>query len=318
MPSPGADHRGDQVAPAGDDQADMIEAFVRCLGRGHAEVAAVTDLTRPWPTSTRTLLVTLHDGERLVVQRGQATRAGRALISRRIRLGHALRTAAPALGVPEVLGGDPRDARGPWLASRFVEGRPGQELLAGDEDARALGAAAGTVAADVARLSPRGLRLPARWADPRLLARTATGWLAAVDDRLGPRDSAAVRAVIARVPSVLASSPAAVQHGDLAPVNLVLRDGRVAGLLDHERVRLAPAAFDAAWFRYLVRFHHPERWAAAGPAFLDARGIPDTPESTALLDDLAALALLELAAGSATRAAGRRQWADRLAGHLRS
>jgi aminoglycoside phosphotransferase (APT) family kinase protein len=98
-----------------------------------------------------------------------------------------------------------------------------------------------------------------------------------------------------------------VSHGDLAPVNLVVRDGALAGVLDLERMRLAPAAFDAAWFRYLVQLHHPERQQAVWPPFAAARDLPGTSDTTAVLDDLAALACLELAATAPTSPA-RATW----------
>ena len=117
---------------------------------------------------------------------------------------------------------------------------------------------------------------------------------------------------MARIPLLVAAFPPRVTHGDLAPVNLIVGDGRIVALLDLERMRLAPAAFDAAWFRYLVRLHHPERWASAVPAFLAARGLPDDDVTASHLDDLAALALLELAAVAPARSAARRTWMARI------
>jgi aminoglycoside phosphotransferase (APT) family kinase protein len=128
--------------------------------------------------------------------------------------------------------------------------------------------------------------------------------------------SEAVRAVLDRIPVLLAAPPI-VAHGDLAPVNLLVDVERLTGILDLERLRLAPPLFDAAWFRLLVRHHHPERWPDAGPPFLAALGIPDCGAKAAALDDLAALACLEMLAALPSRSPGRVAWATRALERLR-
>jgi aminoglycoside phosphotransferase (APT) family kinase protein len=55
-------------------------------------------------------------------------------------------------------------------------------------------------------------------------------------------------------------------HGDLAPVNLLVRDGRVAAVLDLDRARLAHPLHDAAWFAWVVSFHHRDVAGAAWSA----------------------------------------------------
>jgi aminoglycoside phosphotransferase (APT) family kinase protein len=294
-----------------------VAGLLGLLGLSPDEIRGIQDVTRPWPTATRTVVVTLSEGERVVVQRGALTLAGRAGMARRIRLSHALRSRAPALCVPEVLGGDADDPRGPWVATRFVDGQAGSELLASNEQAAALGAIAGAAAAAVARTSPEGLRLSRRWADPMALSSAAGRWLRLVAAGLEVNESRATgpgeipldgaQALIERIPSLLEASPATVAHGDLAPVNLVVRDGALAGVLDLERMRLAPTALDAAWFRYLVQLHHPERQQAVWLPFAAARNLPDGSESTDVLDDLATLACLELAATAPTSPA-RAMW----------
>jgi len=292
-------------------EPDARVAIAGLLGRPARDIEHIADLTHPWATATRTQLVTLEGGERIVVQRGLSTRAGRAAIARRIRLSRALRRPGAQLPVPEVLAGDPRAADGPWLASRFVDGRLGSDLLDSGSDAAVLGAMAGTVAAGCAGLSAQGLRLGRRWADPGRLTRAAASWLESVGGGLSVDAVVRGRRLVERVPELLAASPPVVAHGDLAPVNLVVAGGSVVAVLDLERMRLAPAALDAAWFRYLVRLHHPERSAAATSALLAARGLADDAATALMLDDLAALACLELAA-SVKSAPGRRTWLARL------
>ena len=71
--------------------------------------------------------------------------------------------------------------------------------------------------------------------------------------------------------------------------------------------------FDAARWRWILRHHHPERWAAAWPAFRATAGLDDSPETTARLDLLAALQCLEMVHRSLARpAATRREWVARL------
>ena len=286
------------------------DELARLLGVSPATIVAVEDLTRGWATTTRSLLVTTGGGGRLVVQLGAPSRASRSAVARRMRVGEALAVRAPRLGVTDVLGGDPLASPGPWLATRYVEGTSGSELLDDDAGAARLGAAAGAVARAIAAVSPAGLGLSRRWAAAGTLQAVAAGWVSAVAVE-------GARPLLARIPAILEASPPALAHGDLAPVNLVIRGGRVTGLLDLERARIAPAAFDAAWFRLMILVHHPERWGAAGPAFLAARGFSDDARTAALLDDLAALACLELAAGARAGSSLRGTWSARAAGALR-
>jgi hypothetical protein len=48
---------------------------------------------------------------------------------------------------------------------------------------------------------------------------------------------------------------------------------RVVGLLDVDYARVADPLLDAAWWGWIVRYHHPERWIVAWPALLRAAGI---------------------------------------------
>ena len=261
------------------------------LGR---RVVSVLDLTRPWASDVRTRRATLEDGLVVVHQAGLPTAAGRAGIARRMRLSRSLAAAAaPGLLVPAVLDGDP-GADPPFLVTAFVPGRTGAELLGSDSDAVVLGRAAGAAARAIAAIPPRslGTRLPGLWGDAGLLSAAALRWLGGVRATLSPSEIRSVAGTIDGIPGLLAA-PAVLAHGDLAPVNLVIDDGRMVGLLDLERLRVAPAGFDAAWFRFMVRHHHPERWPVAGPAFLEAANLGDELHVRRRLDDLAVLACLE-------------------------
>jgi aminoglycoside phosphotransferase (APT) family kinase protein len=277
-----------------------------------ARVIGVEDLTRPWSTAVRTSLVTLDDGRRVVHQAGASTRSGRAGIGRRIRFGRAVRGAAPGLPLPEVLGGDP-EADPPIVVMAYVEGTTGDRLLSSREGAALLGRLAGNVAAAIAAVPAAaiGIRRPATWGDAGRLGSAARRWLRDAGPQLAPGRGESTLAVLEGIPALF-DGPPVVAHGDLAPVNLVIDGGRLAGLLDLERLRLAPAGFDAAWFRLLVRHHHPSAWPSAGPALLAATGLPDDRATASRLDDLAILACLEVLAGLPRQDPQRTTWATRL------
>ena len=279
----------------------------RVLGRG---VLAVEDLTRPWAATVRTSRVTLHDGRVVVFQAGLPTGARRAGIARRLRLGRVLGAVAPGLRVPAVLDGDPA-ADPPFLVTAFVPGRTGGELLGSAAEAVVLGRVAGEVARAVALVPRRSLGgggLARTWSDEQRLRAAASRWLGEASP--GMQDLVVAWGVLDRIPGLF-EAPPVLAHGDLAPVNLVLDGERLAGLLDLERVRVAPGGFDAAWFRLMIRHHHPERWGVAGQAFLEAAGLGHEPAVLRRLDDLAALACLEAAAANPRRSAARASWAAR-------
>ena len=48
---------------------------------------------------------------------------------------------------------------------------------------------------------------------------------------------------------------------------------RVVGLLDVDYARVADPLYDPAWWGWVVRYHHPERWIVAWPVLLRAAGI---------------------------------------------
>jgi aminoglycoside phosphotransferase (APT) family kinase protein len=268
------------------------------------------DLGSPWTTSTRTERLTLADGRRVVVQRAVGGAAARATIGRRIRLGRLLPAVAPWLPVPEVRGGEATGPR-PFVVTGFVPGISGRELLADDRGAAQLGRLMGELATGLAHVPTRGLRLGGTWGYPERLAAAADRWLNASAPDLGAGGARALERVLRRLPRELAGAAPVFAHGDLALVNILVRDGAVVALLDFERARLAHPFFDAAWWRWIVRHHHPERWEAAGPAFLEAAGLEDSPATAKRLDLLAALQCLEML-HRARRAEARRVWAARL------
>jgi aminoglycoside phosphotransferase (APT) family kinase protein len=101
-------------------------------------------------------------------------------------------------------------------------------------------------------------------------------------------------------------------HGDLVPANLLLRDGANV-LLDLEAARIGDPLLDAAWFRWIVAYHHPELVPAAWAAFAGAAGIATSDATVrALLDAYPVLRILEILAGPGVGPSARGRWLRQL------
>jgi aminoglycoside phosphotransferase (APT) family kinase protein len=274
----------------------------------------VEELTPPWATATRSALVGPEAAEmRFVVQWSASHRtADRGAMVRRLRLGREVARLAPWLPVPEVIGGDGRGPT-PFVVSRYVPGVSGRELLGDDAGAEIVGAAVGLAARGIARVPTASLRLSRTWSNPDRLGAAARRWLRATGPDVDARAASRLEGVIERLPESFAGVRPVFVHGDLSPVNVLIRDGVVVALLDLERARLAHPLFDAAWWRWIVRYHHPAAWPAAGGAFFAAAGIEENETTLARLSALAVLQCLEMLAstprGSSTI---RREWANRI------
>ena len=88
----------------------------------------------------------------------------------------------------------------------------------------------------------------------------------------------------------------------------------MVGLLDLEFARVADPLFDAAWWGWIVRYHHPTRWVAAFPHLLAAAGIPDdelTHTRIALLQRLRCLEVVDYQLRTG-RPEGAAMWSERL------
>ena len=282
-----------------------------------SRVVGVEDLTRPWATGVRTSLVTLEDGLRVVHQEGASTVAGRGGIARRMRFSRALRSAAPGLPVPEVLGGDAR-ADPPFVLTSYLTGEPGDALLATPAGAARLGRVAGGAAAALAAVPPAvlGRSLPRTWSDPDRLAAAAAGWLREAGPLLDHSASEAVRAVLDRIPVLLAAPPV-VAHGDLAPsTSWSTGSGSPASWISS----------GSAWRR---RSSTPPGSGSSSDTITRSAGRTPAPRSlrpsvsltseatAAALDDLAVLACLEMLAALPRRSPGRVAWAARARERLR-
>ena len=283
----------------------MLKEVERLLG---ATPTSVVDITSPWGSGTRTQLLTLARGEQVVLQRS----ADRAGMGRRIRLGRELPLRAPALPIASVIAADTRPPM-PFAVTRFANGISGAEMLGTDRDAIVLADLMGRLVPLLAAVPTRGLRLSTRWSEPEQLADVARRWLARGKKLLGPDAAADVERLIEEVPGLLGDAPATFAHGDFAPVNVIVHNAEIVALIDLERARVAHPLFDPAWWRLMVRFHHPQRWAAAASPFFATAGVDWTAHTVAQLDLLAVLQCLELVSSSPRRQPGiGASWAARL------
>jgi aminoglycoside phosphotransferase (APT) family kinase protein len=223
-----------------------------------------------WGTSSRTMLVTRRDGRRVVVQRPASGIAAGV----RLRVARLLddRLRGAGVPVPQLLAGDRRADAPPHLVTERIDGDPGNVLLDDPIDAIALATEMGRLARVVASVDVADVRLPGTWADPAALASSAERWLARVDGELGVAGDAA-GAQLARIPDAFAGRPAVLAHGDWVPVNVLVRGRGVVGVVDWEQARLADPLFDLAWWSWIIRVHHPDRYGAAMPALFETAGV---------------------------------------------
>jgi hypothetical protein len=88
----------------------------------------------------------------------------------------------------------------------------------------------------------------------------------------------------------------------------------VVGLLELEFARIADPQFDAAWWGWVVRYHHAERWVHAWPQLLAAAGIVDDAATAArirVLQRLRCLEMIDYCAATRTRDVAQ-MWVERL------
>lgn len=191
----------------------------------------------------------------------------------------------------------------------YVVGAPASELLGDRAGAEAVGRWCGGVDAQLAPIAPRGLGLSSNWASGTRLRTSARRWLGPSTDVLGRQTRAAIVDLVGAAVSEIDDAGARFAHGDLAPVNVLVRSGRVAAVLDFDRARLAHPLYDAAWFAWVVRHHHPDVAGAAWHGFATAAGLETAiPAAFTWLQPLQLLERMAAARNRETRAT----WAARL------
>jgi aminoglycoside phosphotransferase (APT) family kinase protein len=202
----------------------------------------------------------------------------------------------------------------PFVMREYLPGRAASQLLGEAAAALALVERMGAVLARLRGIDCAAVQLPDLWANPGQLAVAGDGWLGAA----GPLLAGATRRALADALRLLAAWPKmrpVVAHGDFCPVNvLVDAAGAIAGLIDFDEACLASPWFDAAWWGWVVRYHHPELWQRTWPAFLRSAGLGQDQGDAALVraTQLARLAELSARALAAGDHAAAQHWARRL------
>ena len=264
-------------------------------------VVAARPITQPWSTPTQTTVLTIGAGTRVVVQTADAR-----AIANRARFGQHLSEVAPWLPLPRVIAAD-TDGSPAWLITSFIDGVSGRVMLSSPTSTRALGELVGRLAAALARVPIAGLPAPGVWGGHAELDAAARAWQAGIIGRLDSRTTRRLDRLIDDLPAVLGAAPPVFAHGDLVPVNLIVRSGVIAGLVDLEHARIADRQFDLAWFRWTLRRHHPDAVADASRSALLAAGLTDDARTRRRLDLLAVLRCLEVLADMPASAGARDQ-----------
>lgn len=245
-----------------------------------------------WGFHNETWRVDLVDGQRIVVARFADGASAAAARERTAAFGPQLRS----LGIPVAEVVDLGEAADPRLvATAFVDGVAGAALLDHSGGPERVGAIMGSTWRRLAGVDLDRPSVPVGWACAHgLAAADRDGRLARVLGRVDPGDRGHVLAEIDRARERLAGRVPTFVHGDFAPVNVVIRDGDLGALVDLELAGRADPLFDAAWFRWIVTYHHPAAGAIAWNAFLATAGI-DHEEAAArdLLRALPVVGLLE-------------------------
>lgn len=241
-----------------------------------------------WGFEKRTDILTLDDGLRLVLQRfGDSSRVRHAL-----RLMRVLPDLLATVGIraPHVIVCD-RYGVPPYVICSYLDGAPGPDLV--QRDPIALAREMGVLLCQLGHVPIDAVMLPMTWADPLRLAQVSYGWLARCRGVLDRGLSEVVATTIAEVPARFAGRGACFAHGDFCPVNVVRLGPGQLGLLDLDGARVADALFDVAWWGWVVRYHHADRWGTMWPVLLDSAGIVNDAMMQARIAALQQLQCLE-------------------------
>ena len=264
----------------------------------------------PWGFTNETWAATAPDGVGYVATRMASLEAAAAVIGR----GPEIARRLAAAGVPTPV---PIAARSSVVAavvvSERLDGAPAMLRLGDRAGPAVVGRALGWIWRRLATVNVDGLRLDDTWARPGALAEAAATWLELARNDLGPSASAGFGGQLGGLERLLRARHPRFVHGDLVPVNVLLREDGPPALLDLEAVRVADPLLDAGWFRWIVGHHHPDAAGSAWSAFVDQTGL-DAGDATvaALLDLLPVVRILEILAQPDLRPQARRHWLDQL------
>ncbi len=276
--------------------------------------AAAQAVRLRWGFANETWAGRLPDGRRVA-----ATLLADPAAAERLRALIAVvrpRLVAAGLPVPAPIDagpGVPADV----VIAEFVDGIPGPEILGRADGPTAIGTLLGSAWRRLGTVDPAGTGLPDRWTSADRLLVLAAGWSAIVSHDLAAPDRDRLDAVLGTLPELLVGRPAGVVHGDLVPANILVADGRLVALLDLEAARLADPLLDAAWFDWIVRYHHPREEPAAWAAFAAEAGIERSdPTIDGLLHAYPIVRILEILDDIGAADAARPRWLGQLTAAL--
>lgn len=272
----------------------------------HLGQAAVDSIERlSWGFRNETWRINLLDGSARVATRLRSPGAAPRIAARAVALSERL--AVVGIPTPPIL--DHATAATGLLVSAYVDGTPGAAVLDDPAGAALVGSVLGETWRRLAGVDPSHLDLDLGWTRPGPLAAHLRVQAHGLGDGLDEGRRRRLHAAIDRAEDLLPERPVRFVHGDLVPVNTILRDGRLAALLDFESVRLAEPLLDAAWFRTIVQFHHPRVAPAAWHAFRAAsEGDFDGPVERALVRILPILQIVELLGNGDLSSGEERHW----------
>lgn len=232
---------------------------------GEAIIAARSTL---WGFRHETWIVTGIDGRSFVVQR----RVDRS--DPTDPRGHAIPDLVRAAGLPT-----PEPVRVSVTGDQvvvtmpFVGGVVGAELLGTDQGAALVGRVCGEVAGRLASMDPTGIPLLRTWASGDGLRVASHHWMDRHQDALSDETRRHLLVALDRAVREIDAATPQLSHGDLVPVNVLVRDDRVAAVLDLDRAQVAHPLYDAAWFAWVVSFYHGDVAHVACDAFARAAGL---------------------------------------------
>jgi aminoglycoside phosphotransferase (APT) family kinase protein len=263
----------------------------------------------PWGFTNETWAVTPADGIRRAVTRMASPAVAAAIIRRGPEV--AGRLASVGLEMPVPIDSHSHAEQG-VVVSAWIEGTLGIARLGEPDGPATVGRALGDAWRRLGGVDTSGLGLDDRWARPLDLRDVARGWLDGLRHELAAPVATAVEVRLDELSPY--PGPVGFVHGDLVPANVLLRDPQPAALLDLEAVRVGERFLDAAWFRWIVRYHHPELEPLAWLAFVKAAGIDaGRREIAALLAALPTVRILEILGESRLGDHSRLRWLEQLA-----
>jgi len=174
-----------------------------------------------WGFENRTAIVTLEDGQRLVVQRINS----RASAGHKLHLARVLpdRLAAVGIRAPHLLAADAA-ADPPYAVREYLPGKPGARLMGTVAGAIQVARAMGALLPRLALVETAGAGLSDAWAGPAGIVRHAQQQLDRCRSLLHEAAGAALEATIAEVAARFLDRPSGFAHGDFCPVNVLLDD----------------------------------------------------------------------------------------------